>query len=67
MSGRRKKLKTQDELFLHILNKWLDNERQCLAEWGIGRRDIAHENLNKEYKGYLDLWEQLERTLNEKI
>lgn len=57
--GRKKKPKTQEELFKHILNKWLDDERQILSEWCIGNRDRARALLNEEYQGYLDMWEQL--------
>lgn len=57
--SRKKKPKTQEELFKHILNEWLDDERQILSEWGIGNRDRLRTLLNEEYQWYLDLWEQL--------
>lgn len=56
--GRRKP-KTQKDLFLHILNKWYEDEKQINAEWGIGDCEQAREIMHQEYLKYKNMWEEL--------
>lgn len=62
----RKRLKTQEDLFIHILNKWLEDERQIRCEWGIGDRDRLLKNLNEEYEYYKELWNELKEQKNDR-
>lgn len=64
MIGR--KPKTQEELFMRILNKWKEDELTILSELGIGRKDLARKYLNDEYEEYKNLWEQLKEQKNDK-
>ena len=56
---RRNKPKTRQDLFIYVLNKWLDNEYKCISEWGISNRDKLRADARKEYEECLNLWEQL--------
>lgn len=56
--GRRKP-KTQKDLFMFILDKWYEDEKQIDSEWGIGNRERAKELLHQEYLQYKNLWEEL--------
>ena len=57
---RKIKPKTRQDLFIHILQLWLENEIQCINEWCISYRETARKQANKEFEEYLKLWEELE-------
>lgn len=55
----RRKPKTQKDLFMLILDKWYEDEKQIDSEWGIGNREKARELLHQEYLKYKNMWEEL--------
>lgn len=57
--SRRRKPRTQEDLFMSILDKWYEDEKQILSEWGIGNRDRSRQLLKEEYEGYKSMWEKL--------
>lgn len=56
---RKTKPKTRQDLFVYLLNKWRDNEEQCVNEWCIRDRQGALKKVQEEYEEFLDLWQEL--------
>lgn len=56
----KRKARTKRELFINILDMWLENERECISEFCIKNKGKAMEEAVKEYQAYMELYDSLE-------
>ena len=56
----KRKARTKRELFINILDMWLENEITVIGEFGIRNRKEMEKDARKEYQAYMELYDSLE-------
>lgn len=55
----KRKANTKRELFINILDMWLENEITCIGEFCIKDIGKAKDEARKEYNKYMELYDSL--------
>lgn len=53
------KKRTQKDLFMQILEEWLDDEKMLISEFCIKDKRKAYLELEYKYEEYKQLWDKL--------
>lgn len=56
----KRKARTKRELFINILDMWLENEITVIGEFGIRNLEEMKKDARKEYQAYMELYDSLE-------
>ena len=57
--SRKRKAGTKRELFINILDMWLENEITVIGEFGIRNHEEMEKDARKEYQAYMELYDSL--------
>ena len=57
--SRKRKARTKRELFINILDMWLENEIAVISEFGARNHEEMKKDARKEYQTYMELYDSL--------
>lgn len=57
--SRKRKARTKRELFINILDMWLENKITVIGEFGIRNHEEMEIDARKEYQAYMELYDSL--------
>ena len=57
---RKRKAKTKRELFINILDMWLENEIAVISEFGARNHEEMERHARKKYQEHMELYDSLE-------
>ena len=56
---RKRKARTKRELFINILDMWLENEIAVISEFGVRNHEEMEIDARKKYQEYMELYDSL--------
>ena len=57
--SRKRKARTKRELFINILDMWLENKIIVIGEFGIRNHEEMEKDARKKYQAYMELYDSL--------
>ena len=56
---RKRKARTKRELFINILDMWLENEIAVISEFGARNHEEMERDARKKYQEHMELYDSL--------